>query len=125
MTDNTKFSDQAMKDATALIKGLELSYLQQLETILSAEIKTRGDEDRRTAKAKILALAAANGIDLNSLVTSGAKVTQKRKDRVPTPAVYANPENPSETWSGRGRTPHWLKSQVDAGADIDTFRIVK
>lgn len=34
-------------------------------------------------------------------------------------AKYANPENPSETWSGgRGRKPRWVQEWIAAGKDI-------
>jgi DNA-binding protein H-NS len=36
---------------------------------------------------------------------------------------YRNPENPSETWAGRGRQPHWLRVQLRSGKRLDDFRI--
>ena len=42
------------------------------------------------------------------------------------PAVvpkYRNPERPSETWAGRGKTPRWLAAQLKSGRRIDDFRI--
>ena len=29
----------------------------------------------------------------------------------------------SETWSGRGRMPNWLKKKQDAGEDIDDYLV--
>jgi DNA-binding protein H-NS len=46
--------------------------------------------------------------------------------RRPYPAVvpkYRNPERPSETWAGRGKTPRWLAEQLKSGRRIDDFRI--
>lgn len=37
---------------------------------------------------------------------------------------YRNPLSPSETWSGRGKTPHWLANALKKGRKIDDFRIV-
>jgi DNA-binding protein H-NS len=37
---------------------------------------------------------------------------------------YRNPLSPSETWSGRGKTPRWLVSALKTGRKIDDFRIV-
>jgi DNA-binding protein H-NS len=42
------------------------------------------------------------------------------------PAVvpkYRNPDDSSETWSGRGKQPRWLVALLDAGKEIDDFRI--
>jgi len=48
--------------------------------------------------------------------------------RRPYPTVnpqYRNPENPSETWAGRGKQPRWLAAQLRSGKRIDDFRIQK
>jgi|SRR5271169_3336828 DNA-binding protein H-NS len=36
---------------------------------------------------------------------------------------YRNPAQPSETWSGRGKTPRWLTAQLRSGKKRDDFRI--
>jgi len=36
---------------------------------------------------------------------------------------YRNPKNPNETWSGRGKQPRWLVSQIGGGKRLDQFRI--
>lgn len=47
----------------------------------------------------------------------------RRKTSDKAPVAYVNPGNASETWSGRGRKPAWLKEKADAGVDIETFRV--
>jgi DNA-binding protein H-NS len=37
---------------------------------------------------------------------------------------YRNPSSPSETWSGRGKTPRWLVLALKTGRKIDDFKIV-
>jgi DNA-binding protein H-NS len=34
---------------------------------------------------------------------------------------YQNPENPTEKWSGRGKQPRWLQTQLRAGKDLNSF----
>ena len=36
---------------------------------------------------------------------------------------YRNPDQPSETWAGRGKRPRWLLKQLKSGKRIDDFRI--
>lgn len=36
---------------------------------------------------------------------------------------FRNPEQPSETWAGRGKKPRWLTAQLKSGKQIDDFRI--
>jgi DNA-binding protein H-NS len=46
--------------------------------------------------------------------------------RRPYPRVfpkYKNPEQPSETWAGRGKQPRWLTAQLRTGKKLDDFRI--
>ncbi|MFK4505772.1 H-NS histone family protein [Bradyrhizobium daqingense] len=48
------------------------------------------------------------------------------RERRPYPPVlpkYRNPKNPSETWSGRGKQPRWLKAQLRAGKKLNDLLI--
>jgi DNA-binding protein H-NS len=49
-------------------------------------------------------------------------------DRRPYPTVppkYRNPDQPSETWAGRGKQPRWLVAQLRSGKRIEDFKIKK
>src|ERR1700752_5315018 len=48
-----------------------------------------------------------------------------RRPYPPVPPKYCNPDQPSETWAGRGKQPRWLVAQLRAGKRIDDFRIKK
>jgi DNA-binding protein H-NS len=46
--------------------------------------------------------------------------------RRPYPKVhpkFRNPEQPSETWAGRGKQPRWVSQLLKAGKSIDDLRI--
>jgi DNA-binding protein H-NS len=50
----------------------------------------------------------------------------KQKARRPYPRVhpkYRNPQRPSETWSGRGKQPHWIEAQLRSGKKVDDLLI--
>jgi DNA-binding protein H-NS len=36
---------------------------------------------------------------------------------------YANPEDRSQTWTGRGRKPNWLVARLKKGANLEDFAI--
>ena len=58
--------------------------------------------------------------------TLGNKSSKRSTARRPYPTVfpkYRNPERPSETWAGRGKTPRWLTAQLKSGRRIDDFKI--
>ena len=48
-----------------------------------------------------------------------------RRPYPPVPPQYRNPDQPSETWAGRGKQPRWLVEQLLSGRRIDDFRIKK
>jgi DNA-binding protein H-NS len=48
-----------------------------------------------------------------------------RRSYPPVPPKYRNPDQPSETWAGRGKQPRWLIAQLRSGKGIDDFRIKK
>jgi DNA-binding protein H-NS len=48
------------------------------------------------------------------------------KARRPYPKVhpkYRNPERPSETWSGRGKQPRWVRAELRSGKKFDDLLI--
>jgi DNA-binding protein H-NS len=36
---------------------------------------------------------------------------------------YCNPNDPSQTWSGRGKTPRWVNELLVSGKNIEELRI--
>jgi DNA-binding protein H-NS len=63
----------------------------------------------------------------NKTRASGAiDTTSAPKERRQYPRVlpkYCNPDEPSETWSGRGKTPRWLAAALKTGHTMDEFAI--
>lgn len=37
-------------------------------------------------------------------------------------AMYRNPDNPSETWTGHGRRPRWITQQLSAGKRLEDLK---
>ena len=48
-----------------------------------------------------------------------------RRPYPPVSPKYRNPDEPAETWAGRGKQPRWLVAQLRSGKRIDDFRIRK
>ena len=46
-----------------------------------------------------------------------------RRPYPPVPPKYRNPDQPSETWAGRGKQPRWLVAQLRSGRRIEDFSI--
>jgi DNA-binding protein H-NS len=61
---------------------------------------------------------------LNGLVRT--RQTRKTTGRRFYPTVtpkFRNPDQPSQTWAGRGKQPRWLTAHLSSGKRIDDFRI--
>jgi DNA-binding protein H-NS len=63
---------------------------------------------------------------LQKLRANGTLNEDPPRERRPYPQVfpkYRNPEEPSETWAGRGKQPRWLTAQLRSGKKLDSFLI--
>ena len=59
---------------------------------------------------------------------AASKPRRQRKVKAPRKAIeprYRNPENASETWTGRGKQPRWLAAAIGAGRKLEEFLISK
>jgi len=76
-------------------------------------------DDRRRAEARAAAEKAARdmGFSLDELLTTQKKAGKKN------PPKYRNPEDPRQTWSGRGRQPGWIKDALASGKSLDQLAI--
>lgn len=70
------------------------------------------------ARAKIEEIARQAGMPLIELVGQAGRKGQGRADR----ARYFNPQDPSQSWSGLGRMPHWAKAWIADGRQLDELR---
>lgn len=94
-------------------------------------LKLRDDVDkalkRAEAREKAEALRAAEraaaeyGFSLGELA-GAAKSGSGRKPSL-SPPKYRNPDNPEQTWTGRGRKPQWVHDAPKRGADITELEI--
>ena len=64
------------------------------------------------ARRRIEQIAFQTGLTLEELV---AKPRQSR----PTASIYVNPDDETQTWSGRGRKPAWLKAWLECGISLE------
>ena len=76
---------------------------------------------RRLAAARKAAEEAVmkHGFALADLF--GGKVGKAPKSK--SPAKYRNPANASQTWSGKGRQPGWIKEGLAMGKKVGDFAI--
>ena len=103
--------------------SLDKMSLAELKTLKKDVDKAIASfEKRRIADARkeVEEVAKKHGITLDQIVPTGRKGT---KSKSKAPAKYRNPENPSETWSGRGRQPEWFKAAEAAGKSRESMAV--
>lgn len=100
------------------LNELSLSDLKKLQKDVTKAIENFGDRERKAALAELEALARDRGFSLAQLMDDVA--AKPRKSVAP---KYANPMDPSETWTGRGRKPRWVVAALDAGKSLDDLSI--
>lgn len=115
---------QATKKSSAFnIDKMSLKDLVDLEAKVQKAIAAVRDCDRAALKEKMAEMAKTHGFSVGELFggVRGAKGAGKGKSLGV--AKYANPENKSDTWTGRGRKPNWLLERLKKGAKLNDFAI--
>ncbi len=103
--------------ASISVDKLSLKELVSLEAKLQNAIAEARAKERSELKKKVAELAASHGFTVSELL--GGRGTSKTKGV----AKYANPDDPNDTWTGRGRKPLWLVARLKKGAKVEDFSI--
>ena len=99
------------------IDRMSFKELQDLEMKIKRAKSTAQEKTRTDLKQKVEAMVASAGFKLTDLF--GGRGGKGRK----VAAKYVNPDDASETWTGRGRKPNWLVDAVKKGAKIESFSV--
>ena len=99
------------------LKSMSIDALVGLRGKIDAVLGAKVSDERRTLESELAKLTRfeAGGARSKSAFGRGARGKVAPK--------YRNPENPSETWAGRGLKPRWLAAALKSGKKIDDFSI--
>jgi DNA-binding protein H-NS len=101
------------------LSTLDYTQLLDLKTQLEREINARQAEEKASAKRQILELVKTYGLTVEEVLSK----THGSSTRKPVEAKYRNPDDASQTWTGRGRKPAWVQNYIDAGFKIEDLAI--
>jgi DNA-binding protein H-NS len=107
--------------ASISVEKLSLRELIALEAKLKSAIATARDRERADVRTKMAELAKTHGFSISELF--GEMRGHGAKNKSVGIAKYANPEDKSDTWTGRGRKPNWLVARLKKGAKLSDFEI--
>lgn len=101
------------------LENMSRADLEKLRVAVDKAIKTVDVRELQKAREAAERAAAEHGFTLAELTGT----SKTRKSSGPVKAKYRNPEDATQTWSGRGRKPQWIKDAEEAGVDIETLAI--
>lgn len=108
------------------ISKLGASELEALQNEIEARKKELAEENKKAAISEAKDVADKYGLSIEELVAllspSGAKAKSASgsSEKV---VRFRDPDNPGNTWAGRGRKPDWLIEALDNGRELDEFRV--
>lgn len=109
------------------LKSMNRKELEKLKADVEKALENLAEEDRKAAIAAAEKALAAHGFTLAEITGDISLKGKARKSKTgpkkPSVPKYRNPENPDQTWTGKGRQPDWFKSALAAGQSPDNMEI--
>ena len=99
--------------------------LMEMRAQIDRAIAAVADRDKRVALKAAEAAAREHGFSLQDLVAGMAQAAAGGRGRAAKggAARFRNPDDASQTWSGRGRRPRWVHEAEAAGRSLDDLRV--
>jgi len=103
------------------LNNMRLKELLKLEEDLVEAIRFRKTTEVKEVRAELAEVAKRKGFNLEDVF--GKKIASGRGYKSTMQAKYRNPDDFTQTWTGRGRKPNWMAAKLSKGASIDQFRV--
>jgi DNA-binding protein H-NS len=97
------------------LEKLSIDELKALMLDVERAIKRVASQNLKKAREAAEGAARQFGFSLDEV--TGNKSTRRKDEQ--SGARFRNPENPEQTWSGRGRQPQWFKEALAGGRSRD------
>src|SRR5262245_44099855 len=100
------------------LENMSYADLVRMQTRIERLKTEKQNAERDELRQQILAMVKAEGFEISDLFGRG------RKGKGTVAAKYRDPQNPENTWTGRGRMPTWMVAATKSGkAKKDDFLI--
>ena len=114
----TIFGDYTMSND---LNAMSRKELLSLRTNVEKALSTVAAREKKAALEAAERAAAEHGFTLAELQGASGGKAQRAKPK--SPAKYRNPTNAADTWSGRGRKPHWVLDLQKSGKNLEDYMI--
>lgn len=103
------------------IQELETKEITRLIAELNTELQSRLQLEKESFLDQIREKADTYGISVEDLMVEAAEPKKRKMGKIK--PKYQNPDNSSETWTGRGHKPKWMKALLEDGKKIENMLI--
>jgi DNA-binding protein H-NS len=106
------------------LSKMTLEELISLRSQVDKMIKEYQVGQKKDLRRRFKAMAAEMGLTIDEvlgLTPASAPVAQIRKRNYV--IKYQNPANPSQTWTGLGMKPRWVRAHLEQGGSIEELLI--
>ena len=102
------------------LQNASFDELLELKIKVDDLLRSKQGEEIYSLRNKISAASSALGISLAELfgLNKIPEREPKERKRREVKVKYRNPDNPDETWSGRGRPPQWMQAKLDENPEL-------
>jgi DNA-binding protein H-NS len=107
-----------MEKTSMALKTMSVAKLKDLQGEVDAAITEKVAARRRELETQISELAHHDPRGRGNARGRGAP-------RGSVAPKYRNPNDPAQTWAGRGLQPLWVRDAIKSGKKLDSFLIVK
>lgn len=105
--------------AVPSVDKLTYAQLLDLQVRVAKKVAQRRIEEKDKLKNQLAHLASMSGFTLEELLGQNSSTRKGSKIAV----KFRHPNDPSLTWTGRGRQPLWLVGELKKGKKLDNFAI--
>jgi DNA-binding protein H-NS len=106
------------EEMSMALKSMSIDKLVKLKDQVEAALASKVMEQRRALESELSRLGRFQGGPGRPKAISG-----RGGARGAVAPKYRNPDNPSETWAGRGLKPRWLSAAIKEGKKLEDFAI--
>ncbi len=113
MSDTTRINGLDMSDFT-------IDQLQELRDAVEHRLRVLEDERREAGFQALEEIAHQHGLSKTEVA---ARFGGKRGKAPRSAPKYRDPDDPSQTWTGRGRRPKWVEDRLARGGALEDLAI--
>lgn len=91
------------------LDNMSYAELAQMEARIARMKVEKQNAERAELRGRILTMVKEHGFEISDLFGKG------RKGKGSVAIKYRDPQNPENTWTGRGRMPRWMVAAMKGG----------